>query len=39
LKDLGAIAVGDSPTEFKAFLEKDKARWAKVIEAAGITAE
>ena len=39
LKDLGAIAVGDSPAEFKAFLEKDKARWAKVIEAAGITAE
>ena len=39
LKDLGAISVGDSPAEFKAFLEKDKARWAKVIEAAGITAE
>jgi len=39
LKDLGAISVGDSPAQFKAFLEKDKARWAKVIEASGIKAE
>ena len=39
MKDLGAISVGDSPAQFKAFLEKDRLRWAKVIEAAGIKAD
>jgi tripartite-type tricarboxylate transporter receptor subunit TctC len=39
LKELGAISVGDSPEQFKEFLVKDQARWAKVIEASGITAE
>ena len=36
LKELGAVAVGDSPEQFRAFLEKDQVRWAKVIEASGI---
>ena len=39
LKELGAISVGDSPEQFREFLVKDQARWAKVIEASGITAE
>lgn len=38
-KELGAIAVGDSPEQFKAFLEKDNERWEKVIKASGITAD
>ena len=39
LKELGAIPVGDTPEQFREFLVKDQARWAKVIEASGITAE
>jgi tripartite-type tricarboxylate transporter receptor subunit TctC len=39
LKGLGAITVGGSPGEFRAFLEKDQQRWARVIEAAGVKAE
>lgn len=39
LKELGAVAVGDSPEQFRAFLEKDQLRWAKVIEASGIKAD
>lgn len=38
-KELGAISVGDSPEQFRAFLEKDNARWEKVIRASGITAD
>ena len=39
LVELGAISVGDSPEQFRQFLIKDQARWAKVIEASGITAD
>jgi tripartite-type tricarboxylate transporter receptor subunit TctC len=39
LIELGAIEVGDSPEQFKNFLIQDQARWAKVIEASGITAD
>jgi tripartite-type tricarboxylate transporter receptor subunit TctC len=39
LKGLGAITVGGSPAEFRAFLEKDQQRWARVITAAGVKAE
>jgi tripartite-type tricarboxylate transporter receptor subunit TctC len=39
LKALGAITVGGSPGEFRAFLEKDQQRWARVIEAAGVKPE
>jgi len=40
LKALGAITEGGStPDEFRAWLGKDAERWAKVIKAAGVTAE
>ena len=39
LKGLGAITVGDTPAEFFSFLKKDYERWARVIKAAGVTAE
>ena len=39
LNGLGAITVGDTPAEFLSFLKKDYARWARVIKAAGVTAE
>ena len=39
LAELGAIAAGGSPDEFKTFLVKDAERWAKVIKAAGVKAE
>ena len=40
LTTLGAITEGgSSPAEFRAWLVKDAERWAKVIKAAGVTAE
>ncbi len=39
LIELGAISVGDAPVQFKSFLVGDLDRWAKVIAAAGITAD
>ena len=40
LKGLGAITEGgSSPEEFTDFLKKDAERWARVIKAAGVTAE
>ena len=39
MKSLGAVAVGDSPSEFAAFLKKDYERWARVIKASGVKAE
>ena len=40
LRKLGAITDGGStPAEFKAFLQKDAERWARVIKAAGVKAE
>jgi tripartite-type tricarboxylate transporter receptor subunit TctC len=39
LRTLGAITVGNSPDEFKNFLEKDSERWARVIKSAGIKGE
>jgi tripartite-type tricarboxylate transporter receptor subunit TctC len=40
LKGLGAITEGgSSPAEFTDFLKKDAERWARVIKAAGVTAE
>lgn len=39
LKELGAISVGDTPDQFRAFLVKDNERWDKVIKASGITAD
>ena len=40
LKGLGAITQGgSSPAEFRAWLQTDAERWARVIKAAGVTAE
>ena len=40
LKELGAITEGGStPQEFSSWLQKDGERWARVIKAAGVTAE
>jgi tripartite-type tricarboxylate transporter receptor subunit TctC len=39
MKQLGAIAVGDTPAEYAAFLKRDYERWAQVIKASGVKAE
>jgi len=39
LRGLGAVVVGSSPAEFRAFLPKDKERWTQVIKAANIQPE
>lgn len=39
LEKLGAVAVGDSPAEFTAYLKRDYTRWEDVIRAAGVKAE
>lgn len=38
INGLGAIPTGGSANEFKIFIEKDSARWARLIKAAGIKA-
>ncbi len=39
LEKLGAVIVGDSPTEFTAFLKRDYERWDNVIKAAAVKAD
>jgi tripartite-type tricarboxylate transporter receptor subunit TctC len=39
LKALGAITVGDTPAQYAEFLKTDHQRWARVIKAAGVTAQ
>lgn len=39
LKQLGAIVHASSPEEFRTWLMGDRERWARVIKAAGVTAE
>jgi tripartite-type tricarboxylate transporter receptor subunit TctC len=39
LKQLGAIVHPSSPEEFRTWLGQDAERWARVIKAAGVTAE
>jgi tripartite-type tricarboxylate transporter receptor subunit TctC len=39
MKEQGAVIVGDTPSEFAAFLKKDQERWAQVIKASGVKAE
>jgi tripartite-type tricarboxylate transporter receptor subunit TctC len=40
LRQLGATTEGGStPAEFTAYLQRDRERWARVIKAAGVTAE
>lgn len=36
LEKLGAVIVGDTPTQFEAFLKRDHDRWESVIKAAAI---
>jgi tripartite-type tricarboxylate transporter receptor subunit TctC len=35
----GAVAVGNTPEEFQAFIRAESARWAKVVKSAGIRAD
>jgi tripartite-type tricarboxylate transporter receptor subunit TctC len=39
VRALGGIPVGDTPAQFRAFLEKDMERWDRVIKASGIKAQ
>lgn len=39
LEKLGAVVVGDTPTEFAAYLKRDYNRWKDVIQAAGVKLE
>ena len=39
LKGLGTAVVGDTPAEFKAYLEKDVERWERVIAASGLKTQ
>ena len=39
MKQLGAITVADSPSEYAAFLRKDYERWAHVIKISGVKPE
>jgi tripartite-type tricarboxylate transporter receptor subunit TctC len=39
LRSLGAVVVGSTPEEFRAFLLADLERWRSLISAARITAE
>ena len=39
LEKLGAVVVGDTPTQFAAFLKRDYERWDAVIKAAAIKAD
>jgi tripartite-type tricarboxylate transporter receptor subunit TctC len=36
LRELGATTVGSSSAEFARFLEKDKERWTRIVQAAGV---
>jgi tripartite-type tricarboxylate transporter receptor subunit TctC len=39
LNTLGAVVVGDTPQEFRTYLEKDIERWERVIAASGLKVE
>ena len=39
MKQLGAIVIADTPSEFASFLRKDYERWAQVIKTSGVKAE
>ena len=36
LASQGAILVGDTPDEFRAFIDSETEKWAKVIKDAGV---
>ena len=35
----GAVLIGDTPTQFSAFIKSEQARWAKVVEKAKISVD
>jgi tripartite-type tricarboxylate transporter receptor subunit TctC len=35
----GTVAVGDTPAEFAAYINKEAARWSEVVKASGVKAE
>ena len=37
--ELGMVAGGQSPAEFRQFLQAEAVRWKKIIEATGVVAE
>jgi tripartite-type tricarboxylate transporter receptor subunit TctC len=39
MRQLGAIIIADTPSEFAAFLKKDYERWQQVIKASGVKAQ
>lgn len=39
LSTLGAEAVGNSPAEFGAFIRAEIAKWARIVQQAGLKAE
>ena len=39
LRTLGAETVGNSPTQYTAYIRDEIAKWDKVIKAAGIKAQ
>lgn len=39
LRGLGAVVVGSTPEEYRAWLRQDAERWAQLVRAAGIRAE
>jgi tripartite-type tricarboxylate transporter receptor subunit TctC len=39
LADLGAVAGGERPDQFAAFIQAEIAKWTRVTKEAGITAE
>lgn len=39
MKQLGAITIGDTPAQFRAYLEKGMERWARVIKASGVKGQ
>lgn len=36
MKQLGAVTIADSPSEYAAFLRKEYERWANVIKVSGV---
>ena len=39
LRGLGAVVVGSTPEEYRAWLRQDRDRWAQLIKAANVKAE
>jgi tripartite-type tricarboxylate transporter receptor subunit TctC len=37
--DIGALPIGDTPEQFRAFVQSEMRRWAKIVKDAGIKLE